>query len=119
MRLDTNEVIAIKEVDVRHLNKQATAAMTQEVRMLRTLHHPNIVRCLGTQCIQGTLYILTEWVNGGSLHTLRRRFKVFSEPIVANYARQMLQGISYMHSRDVVHLDIKVLLLLLVVSHAL
>lgn len=43
--------------------------MQEEIELLRSLHHPNIVTYLGTDVCDDdqTLYIFTEWVPGGSI----------------------------------------------------
>lgn len=45
------------------------AQMQEEIELLRSLHHPNIVTYLGTDVCDDnqTLYIFTEWVPGGSI----------------------------------------------------
>ena len=48
--------------------------MQEEIELLRSLHHPNIVTYLGTDVCDDdqTLYIFTEWVPGGSIRVRKR-----------------------------------------------
>ena len=48
--------------------------MQEEIELLRSLHHPNIVTYLGTDVLddEQTLYIFTEWVPGGSIQVLKQ-----------------------------------------------
>ena len=82
-------------------------AIQGEIELMRSLVHPNIVRYLGTDTAVSTLYILTEWVPGGSVQALVTRFGKLSEPIVRKYAAQLLVGLEYLHSQQIVHRDIK------------
>lgn len=89
--LETGGFIAIKEmVFAPDHNSEATALRT-ELTLLRNLEHPNIVQYLGCELdAQGqTLSILTEWVPGGSIQTLLRKFGRFAIAVTRNYAAQV------------------------------
>jgi len=53
------------------------------------------------------LNIFLEYVPGGSVTALLRNYGAFEEPLVKNFVRQILQGLCYLHSRDIIHRDIK------------
>jgi mitogen-activated protein kinase kinase kinase len=46
-------------------------------------------------------------VPGGSVTALLRNYGAFEEPLVKNFVRQILQGLDYLHERDIIHRDIK------------
>jgi len=48
-----------------------------------------------------------EYVPGGSVTALLRNYGAFEEPLVKNFVRQILQGLTYLHERDIIHRDIK------------
>lgn len=85
----------------------------REINVLRSLNHENIVRYLGSEvlpCGEGDsvmLYIFQEWVPGGSLAGLLRKFGPFSTTIIQRYLMQILQGLSYLHEHHIIHRDIK------------
>ena len=95
--LETGGFIAIKEmVFAPDHNSEATALRT-ELTLLRNLEHPNIVQYLGCELdAQGqTLSILTEWVPGGSIQTLLRKFGRFAIAVTRNYAAQVRAYLQY------------------------
>lgn len=48
-----------------------------------------------------------EYVPGGSVTTLLKNYGAFEEALVRNFVRQILQGLNYLHERDIIHRDIK------------
>lgn len=53
------------------------------------------------------LNIFLEYVPGGSVTALLRNYGAFEEPLVKNFVRQILQGLDYLHERNIIHRDIK------------
>lgn len=56
---------------------------------------------------QTHLNIFLEYVPGGSLVTVLREFGAFAEPLTCIWLRQILRGLEYLHSKDIIHRDIK------------
>ena len=109
INLDDGSLLAAKEVSFSDGDAKQMATLQEEIGLMGSLDHPNVVRYLGAQLDrkQNMLYIFTEWVPGGSILTLLDRFGMLPEPVARNYLRQTLQGLQYLHSKDTVHLDIK------------
>ncbi|EQC38444.1 STE/STE11 protein kinase [Saprolegnia diclina VS20] len=104
----TGDLMAVKEIMYDDDSADEVIAIQQEVLVLRCLHHPNIVKYMGSEYDEAarTLYIFTEWVPGGSLEDNTKTFGC-SEPVAQTYVYQILLGIAYLHSKNVVHYDIK------------
>ena len=109
LNMDTGGLIAIKELVFSPDNVNEVAAMQQEINLMRSLDHPNIVKYLGTEMgdTNNMLYIFTEWVPGGSLQSLLKKFGKFDEAVTRKYTFQILQGLQFLHLNRVVHRDIK------------
>ncbi|KAF8407317.1 hypothetical protein HHK36_006444 [Tetracentron sinense] len=75
----------------------------REVEILRTVDHPNVVKCHGMFDNAGEIQVLLEFMEDGSLEGIR----IPHEPSLACLARQMLCGLTYLHRRKIVHRDIK------------
>ncbi|PIN09339.1 MEKK [Handroanthus impetiginosus] len=100
---------AVKEVSLLEQGSQGQQMLSnleQEIFLLRQLRHENIVRYLGTDKDDAKLYIFLELVAKGSLAKLYEKYKLGDSQVSA-YTRQILNGLNYLHSENVVHRDIK------------
>jgi mitogen-activated protein kinase kinase kinase len=82
-------------------------ALKREISLLRDLRHPNIVQYLGCGSSAEYLNIFLEYVPGGSVQTMLNSYGALPEPLVRSFVRQILNGLSYLHNRDIIHRDIK------------
>jgi serine/threonine protein kinase len=82
--------------------------LKKEIQLLEQLHHPNIVRYVDCNLINDfCMHIVMEYMENGSLKNIVERFGVFSESLAARYTSQFMQGLEYLHQRDILHRDIK------------
>ncbi|KAK4266383.1 hypothetical protein QN277_027317 [Acacia crassicarpa] len=113
MNIDSGELIAVKQVLIaaRSASKEKTQAhimeLEEEVKLLKNLKHPNIVRYLGTAREEDSLNILLEFVPGGSISSLLGKFGSFPESVIKKYTKQLLLGLEYLHQNGIIHRDIK------------
>lgn len=105
---DTGCLMAVKEILISEETESAIHEATREVELLRGLKHENIVKYLGCHVDNKaqTLSIFTEWVPGGSLEHNRKLFGG-NERVVRRFTHQLLSGVAYLHSKNIVHHDIK------------
>lgn len=108
MDRDTNQLIAVKEITFSdEADNKMVAAVRKELALLKLLDHPHIVKCLGEECDEHCLRIYLEYVSGGSISGVLRTFGSFQEKQASIYTRQMLEGLAYLHSRNIMHRDLK------------
>src|SRR6266542_3874767 len=62
---------------------------------------------LGSQHDEKTLNIFLEYVPGGSVATMLNNYGPLEETLVRSFNRQILQGLNYLHEKDIIHRDIK------------
>ncbi|KAG2654325.1 mitogen-activated protein kinase kinase kinase 1-like [Panicum virgatum] len=106
---DDGFFFAVKEVSLmdQGLNaKQRILQLEHEISLLSRLEHENIVQYFGTDKEGGKLYIFLELVTQGSLAALYQKYHLQDSQVSA-YTRQILNGLLYLHQRNVLHRDIK------------
>ncbi|KAG8096698.1 hypothetical protein GUJ93_ZPchr0013g34334 [Zizania palustris] len=100
---------AVKEVclhDQGSNAKQCIFQLEQEIALLSQFEHENIVQYYGTEKEDSKLYIFLELVTQGSLASLYQKYPL-RDTHVSAYTRQILNGLTYLHDRNIVHRDIK------------
>lgn len=78
-----------------------------EMEIMKKLDHPNILRIFEVYQDQKRYYLITELCTGGELFDEIAKKSVFSEKDAAVIIEQILEAISYCHSRSIVHRDLK------------
>ncbi|KAK8951993.1 Mitogen-activated protein kinase kinase kinase 1 [Platanthera zijinensis] len=100
---------AVKEVSLLEKGssaQQCILQLEQEIALLSQFEHDNIVQYYGTDKEESKLYIFLELVTQGSLASLYQKYRLRDSQVSA-YTRQILNGLQYLHERNVVHRDIK------------
>ncbi|KAG6832139.1 hypothetical protein H0H87_002451 [Tephrocybe sp. NHM501043] len=107
-------LMAVKQVELptgsapnQERKKSMLSALEREIELLKNLQHANIVQYLYSSLDDEFLNIFLEYVPGGSVTALLRNYGAFEEPLVKNFVRQILEGLNYLHERDIIHRDIK------------
>uniref|UniRef100_A0A1I8BH38 Protein kinase domain-containing protein n=1 Tax=Meloidogyne hapla TaxID=6305 RepID=A0A1I8BH38_MELHA len=107
--VDTGEQLVVKKIYLRGRQQRSRvmATLENELNMLGTLKHPNIVQYVGfverTDCVN----IFMELMAGGSLKDQISEYGALSEQMSILFTSQILAGLAYLHSKDIVHRDIK------------
>uniref|UniRef100_A0A3Q2NMR0 Mitogen-activated protein kinase kinase kinase 3 n=1 Tax=Fundulus heteroclitus TaxID=8078 RepID=A0A3Q2NMR0_FUNHE len=110
--VDTGRELAAKQVqfdpDSPETSKEVSA-LECEIQLLKNLHHERIVQYYG--CLRDhnekTLTIFMEFMPGGSVKDQLKAYGALTENVTRKYTRQILEGMSYLHSNMIVHRDIK------------
>ncbi|XP_071857253.1 SNF related kinase [Bombus fervidus] len=104
----TGEKVAVKVIDKSKLDEVSRAHLFQEVRCMKLVQHPNVVRLYEVIDTQTKLYLILELGDGGDLYDyIMRHDSGLSEEVARTYFRQIVRAISYCHRLHVVHRDLK------------
>ncbi|XP_059622470.1 SNF-related serine/threonine-protein kinase-like [Phlebotomus argentipes] len=104
----TGEKVAVKVIDKTKLDEVSRAHLFQEVRCMKLVQHPNVVRLYEVIDTQTKLYLILELGDGGDLYDYIMKHEAgLSESLARDYFRQIVRAISYCHQLHVVHRDLK------------
>ena len=105
----TGQRFVLKEVELAGAAAKERELAVREAELLQRLDCPYVVH--GHETFQeGTvLYIVMEYCEGGDLHAIltRRQGQLFPEEQVADWFVQIVLGLAYLHSKNVIHRDLK------------
>ena len=108
----TNKLYALKEIRGEIFNDNQRKEVEREIKLLEDLNHPHIIKYFTSFRENGNFYIVTEYINGGSLENLADRVhkegKLLTEKIIWDFLIQTLSGLVYLHeNKQIIHRDIK------------
>ncbi|XP_051574058.1 LOW QUALITY PROTEIN: SNF-related serine/threonine-protein kinase-like [Myxocyprinus asiaticus] len=104
----TGEKVAVKVIDKTKLDMAATGHLFQEVRCMKLVQHPNIVRLYEVIDTQTKLYLILELGDGGDMFDyIMKHEEGLNEELAKKYFAQIVHAISYCHRLHVVHRDLK------------
>ncbi|KAG0287854.1 Suppressor of Sensor Kinase (SLN1) [Linnemannia gamsii] len=104
---DTGELIAVKEIRFQNASMSLVKSIHDEMKVMKMLHHPNIVRYDNIEVHRHKVFIFMEFCQGGSLADLLEHGRIEDEKVIKFYTLQMLKGLAYLHGENVVHRDVK------------
>ena len=101
----TKELFAMKEIPKTSEDLLSDNEIMDEIEILKNLDHPDIVRITEFYNTESSYYIINEYCRYGELYD--QVTKEFSETQIAVMFRQILSGIAYLHSNNIIHRDLK------------
>ena len=108
----TNKLYALKQIRGEIFNDNQRKEVEREIKLLEDLNHPHIIKYFTSFRENGNFYIVTEYINGGSLENLadkvHKEGKLLTEKIIWDFLIQTLSGLVYLHeNKKIIHRDIK------------
>lgn len=95
--------VAVKLIDAGAVPTADRRALLREARLMARLDHPNLLRVFDAGWVDGQLYLVLEFMDGGSCQGLRGA----PADEVADVALQLLSGLQALHDARILHRDIK------------
>lgn len=110
-RLSDNTYVVMKEVFISDMTKEERNLALNEVEVLASLNHPNIIKYMDSFEREGSLIIIMEYANAGNLGQLiaskRTKKETFTEKSILQIIYQISGALSYMHKNKILHRDLK------------
>ena len=110
---DDKKKLATKKLERDQIEgTEALKYLTNEIKILHKLDHPNIVKFHSIKKTRKHFYIVMEYCNGGELSKALEKYqekygKPFSQEIVQHFMRQIISAFKYIHANKIIHRDIK------------
>ncbi|KAI4377246.1 hypothetical protein MLD38_014909 [Melastoma candidum] len=105
----TGHPFAIKIIDKDKIVRDdyMRCQVKREIKTMKLLHHPNIVRIHEVIGTKSKIYIVMEYVSGGLLSDKLAYSNRFSEQEARKLFQQLIDAVDYCHARGVYHRDLK------------
>ena len=107
----SGEIRAIKILSKNKFNSKNLERFKREIKVLKTIDHPNIIKLYEIYETEKHLYLVMEKCDGGELiEDLKIRLQtgnMYTEKEVAIIMRQIISAIEYCHQKKICHRDLK------------
>uniref|UniRef100_A0AAQ6A5L9 MAP/microtubule affinity-regulating kinase 3 n=1 Tax=Amphiprion ocellaris TaxID=80972 RepID=A0AAQ6A5L9_AMPOC len=103
----TGREVAVKIIDKTQLNPTSLQKLFREVRIMKILNHPNIVKLFEVIETEKTLYLVMEYASGGEVFDYLVAHGRMKEKEARAKFRQIVSAVQYCHQRRIVHRDLK------------
>ena len=110
---NSSKIYATKKLDKNQTDRPSIKKyFDNEISIMKKLNHPNIVKFYDMLTSHSHYYVIIEYCNGGSLTSCLKKYKKlyhkpFTQEIVQYLMRQIIDGLMFIHSRKIIHRDIK------------
>ncbi|XP_056428658.1 serine/threonine-protein kinase ULK3 [Hyla sarda] len=104
---NTREVVAIKCVSKKSLNKASVENLLTEIEILKTVHHPHILELKDFQWDRDYIFLITEYCAGGDLSRFIRTRRILPEKNTQIFLQQLASALKFLYERNISHLDLK------------
>ncbi|KAK1792293.1 hypothetical protein P4O66_012242, partial [Electrophorus voltai] len=100
----TGEVMVMKELI--RCDEETQKTFLKEVKVMRSLDHPNVLKFIGVLYKDKRLNLITEFIEGGTLKDVIRDMDPFPWRQRVSFAKGIASGMAYLHSMSIIHRDL-------------
>ena len=104
---ESGQLVAVKKFIESEDDKMVKKIALREVRMLKQLHHENLVNLLDVFRRKRRLFLVFEFVDHTILEELERNPMGLDELSCQKCVWQVLRGIEFCHGHNIIHRDVK------------
>ncbi|PRP84392.1 putative leucine-rich repeat receptor-like protein kinase [Planoprotostelium fungivorum] len=101
--------VALKQIRAEHVTQEQVVEFLHEVKIVQNLRgHPNVVLFLGITFPPQPLSLITEYCDGGSLHTYIMKARPLPDSQKFHFIRKIALGMLHLHEEKIIHRDLAV-----------
>ncbi|XP_060895256.1 LIM domain kinase 2 isoform X2 [Labrus mixtus] len=100
----TGEVMVMKQLI--RCDEETQKTFLKEVKVMRCLDHPHVLRFIGVLYKDKRLNLITEFIEGGTLKDFIRDTDPFPWEQRVSFAKSIASGMAYLHSMSIIHRDL-------------
>lgn len=104
---------ATKKIDISKFStKDAYKYLNNEIKIMKQLDHENIIKLYEFLNTGRNIYLVMDYINGGSLSDFLSEYKLktgkpFPQKAIQHFVKQIVQALIHIHSKNIIHRDIK------------
>ncbi|CAD8082624.1 unnamed protein product [Paramecium sonneborni] len=105
---ELGEFVAIKVVNLLGIQPFIVSSLKNEIQLLNQIKNDNVIRLYESQESQSALFLVLEYCEMDVKHMMINYFdNKLPEDLVINILRQMVNGLNYLHQKNILHRDLK------------
>ena len=111
--INNSKFYATKRIEfIKTENKTISKYLINEIKIMNELDHPNLIKLHKMLKSNTHFYFIMDYCNGGTLSSILTDYKLyfgrpFSQEIIQYFMIQIVDGLKYIHSKNIIHRDIK------------
>ena len=106
--IPTGEKVAVKVLEKSRIrDKKDIERISREIKILKKLHHPNVVQIYEIIETEHSLYLAMEFCPKGELFELIVKHQRLREEQASKFLQELVAGVFYIHKLGICHRDLK------------
>ncbi|KAL2239670.1 UNVERIFIED_CONTAM: Serine/threonine-protein kinase MHK [Sesamum indicum] len=106
VHIETSDIVAVKKMKRKFYHWEECVNL-REVKSLRKLNHPNVIKLLEIVQENNELFFIFEYMDHNLYQIMKDRQESFSEEEIRGLMYQVLQGLAHVHKHGYIHRDLK------------
>lgn len=104
----TNKTYVIKVIDKKTIqNQNLVSQINREIQIMYQVHHPHVMNLVNHFEDDEKFFLIMPFASRGQLYTHLRRQVRFDQRTAAQYMRETIAAVKYLHEQKIMHRDIK------------